>query len=464
MSDDIIGSQIHVGQIFFDFDIRLDNRNNTGTELLIVEVFDGTSWETITTFSNDLGFDWERHHFDITEHARNHDFQIRFRATGENSFNILSWFVDNISVYRTCAAPEDLSFSFYWNSGLDFGSSGTWNAPDILFPPQSTWMHWDNGYLYTGVGLLSGGNFSVAARWDVDQLNIYENDTIKKVKIHLQDTGFQNIVLKIWKGENASELIYEDTLTDVTSETWMEILIDTVLLVPEDEELWVGYTIIGQISTSYPPGADSGPAVAGYGDLISTDGISWDLLSSYGQNYNWNIQVYIKTPELSDTSSMLGFNVFRKMDEEPNYTFRDFVPFDSLQLYEFKDPWNYNWDYQICYKVNGVWGLQGDTCISNYALDIYSVDNFVCILGVGIHDLNNKQIKIYPNPATNKLTISTNTDTPIREVIIYNQLGQNVLQINEPHNSIDVSMLENGIYIIEIVTNERTFRNKLLIR
>lgn len=465
-SDILTGSQLNVGQIFFDFDIRLDNRNNTGNELFFVEVFDGSSWISLTSFSNDLGFDWESHHFDITEYARSVDFQIRFRATGQDSFDIISWFVDNISIYRSCAAPYDLSLQIYWHSDFDYGSLVAWEAPDILFPPQSTWLHWDNGSMYSGIGLTTGIPFSVATRWDENQLNIYENDTISKVKIHLNDTSFQEIVLKIWSGANASELIYKDTLDEITSEDWMEIPIDTILLIPENEELWVGYTIIGQIVGAYPAGVDAGPAIAGYGDMITTDGgIQWDPLSSFGLDYNWNIQVFLETSTASDTASMLGFNVFRKLDEEPAYTFLDFVPFDSLQHYEFMDPWNYSWNSNFCYKVNGVWGLMGDTCISDYALSYENpYENSVCILWDDIHDLNNEQIKFYPNPATNQLTISTNNGIPIKIINIYNQLGQNVLYIKQPTGSIDVSRLGEGIYIVEIVFDKHRIRKKLMIK
>ena len=462
-SDILLGNQLNVGQIYFDFDIRLDNRNNTGSELFFVEVFDGSSWISLTSFSNDLGFDWESHHFDITEYARSVDFQIRFRATGENSFDILSWFVDNISIYRSCAAPYDLTAWGEWNGQSTFGCMVQWSAPDILFPAQDVWLHWDDGSLFSGIGLTTGDPFSVATRWDTDQLALYKNDTISMVKIHLNDTSIQNIILKIWKGENASELIYLDTLTDITSDTWMEIPVDTILLVPEDEELWVGYSIAGYEIGLYPAGTDNGPAIAGYGDMITTDGIQWDPLSGFGLNYNWNIQVYIKTPESSDTSSILGFNVFRQLNFEPNFTFYSFVPFTGTQNHEFFDI-SVSMDDFICYKVNGVWGLMGDTCISDYALDEDLFDDYICWMQSGMQTSNQSQIKIYPNPATNKLTISTNNETPIEEINIYNQLGQNALQIIQPTGSIDVSKLESGVYIIELITDEYKIRKKLMIR
>ena len=459
VSDVIVGSQINVGQIFFDFDIRLDNRNNTGTEFFIVEVFDGTSWDTVTSFSNDMGFDWESYHFDITDYARGVDFQIRFRATGENSFNILSWFVDNISVYRICAAPEDLYVSGYYDSY--FCTLVEWNAPEILFSPQNVWLHWDDGSLSSGIGLTTGDPFSVATRWDTDQLDIYENDTISMVKIHLNDTSIQNIILKIWKGENASELIYKDTLTNITSDNWMEIPIDTVLLVPQDEELWVGYSLAGYVAGLYPAGTDNGPAIAGYGDLFSVDGVQWDNLSSFGLNYNWNIQVYIETPSVSDTASMLGFNVFRQLNYEPNFAFYSYVPFINTQNYQLFDN-SVSIDDVACYKVNGVWGLLGDTCISDYAIG--DQGDHSCYVWVDMETFNQPQIKIYPNPATNKLTISTDNETPIKEAVIYNQLGQKVLQVKPPNSSIDISMLESGVYIIELITDEYKIRQKLMVR
>lgn len=69
---------------------------------------------------------------------------------------------------------------------------------------------------------------------------------------------------------------------------------------------------------------------------------------------------------------------------------------------------------------------------------------------------------IYPNPAKNNLTISTKNKETIAEVIIYNQLGQKIL--NSTYSDIiNVSKLEQGIYIIEIVTKRGKVREKLII-
>jgi len=74
------------------------------------------------------------------------------------------------------------------------------------------------------------------------------------------------------------------------------------------------------------------------------------------------------------------------------------------------------------------------------------------------------EFSIYPNPAKMEIFISGNNGTIIKEVNIYNQIGQKVLHENRITNSIDVSSLRQGMYIIELITNDLRIREKLIIR
>jgi len=69
-------------------------------------------------------------------------------------------------------------------------------------------------------------------------------------------------------------------------------------------------------------------------------------------------------------------------------------------------------------------------------------------------------IIIYPNPATHSINISGNM---ISEVRIYNNIGQLIL-IQHNTNTINVTGLQNGIYIlsIEISTGNITYK-KIII-
>jgi hypothetical protein len=66
-------------------------------------------------------------------------------------------------------------------------------------------------------------------------------------------------------------------------------------------------------------------------------------------------------------------------------------------------------------------------------------------------------IKLYPNPATDKITLVTE-DQNINTIEIFNNLGQKVLTPNILDNSIDISSLTKGIYFMRL-----SFQNGELI-
>ena len=83
---------------------------------------------------------------------------------------------------------------------------------------------------------------------------------------------------------------------------------------------------------------------------------------------------------------------------------------------------------------------------------------------VSVESINPKdEISIFPNPANKQLTISSKDETTIEEVIIYDQIGQIVHQEKSVNNIIDISQLQPGMYIIEVVSGQRRFREKLMI-
>ena len=73
------------------------------------------------------------------------------------------------------------------------------------------------------------------------------------------------------------------------------------------------------------------------------------------------------------------------------------------------------------------------------------------------------KIAISPNPANRQLTISTKDGTTIEEVTIYNQTGQTVILEKPVNNIIDISQLQLGMYIIEVVSGQMKVREKLII-
>ena len=112
---------------------------------------------------------------------------------------------------------------------------------------------------------------------------------------------------------------------------------------------------------------------------------------------------------------------------------------------------------------------QGQTIIWRNTLFYYKKGGLECGIPdstiVGIDDALQVESKfiIFPNPANRHLTISSKDGTTIEEVVIYNQTGQIVHQEKPVSNIIDISDLQPGMYIIEVVSGQRKLRKKLMI-
>jgi hypothetical protein len=85
-----------------------------------------------------------------------------------------------------------------------------------------------------------------------------------------------------------------------------------------------------------------------------------------------------------------------------------------------------------------------------------------CLTGVE-ENIAKGAITLFPNPATSFITIHIKEVIAIEEAIIYNHLGQKALEAMPVNNTVDVSGLKAGIYILEVVTENRTIREKLMI-
>ncbi|TYA92244.1 T9SS type A sorting domain-containing protein [Seonamhaeicola marinus] len=76
---------------------------------------------------------------------------------------------------------------------------------------------------------------------------------------------------------------------------------------------------------------------------------------------------------------------------------------------------------------------------------------------LGVNDLASNNFKIFPNPTSTNLNIESSNSFLSAEVKIYNALGKEVLNqnISKLDESIDVSSLSNGIYLIKLVAFEK---------
>jgi len=72
-----------------------------------------------------------------------------------------------------------------------------------------------------------------------------------------------------------------------------------------------------------------------------------------------------------------------------------------------------------------------------------SVENFY-----NINDL-----KIYPNPSSNFISVSSNSDFSFKNYSIYDVTGKKIISEKLKTNKINISKLQNGVYFFKIEGN-----------
>ncbi|MBE0640173.1 MAG: T9SS type A sorting domain-containing protein [Bacteroidales bacterium] len=72
-------------------------------------------------------------------------------------------------------------------------------------------------------------------------------------------------------------------------------------------------------------------------------------------------------------------------------------------------------------------------------------------------------VTLYPNPASDWITISTEDGIVIRQVTLTNRLGQEVCTGLPETNRLDVSGLSPGLYILSVLTNRGEVKQKVII-
>ena len=91
-----------------------------------------------------------------------------------------------------------------------------------------------------------------------------------------------------------------------------------------------------------------------------------------------------------------------------------------------------------------------------YALETLYIKDCRIVTPWGINNFNTESlITIYPNPANNEITISSNNNSLLTNITIMNFLGQTVCEYVPNRNSINlnVSNLQQGVYFIKSISN-----------
>jgi hypothetical protein len=473
------------GKIMLDYDLRLVSFQPTGEEFLRVQVWNWTSqvWTTVAEYSNiDGNIPWMSESLNIRSQAMDKVFKVRFVAEGANSLNIVSWFVDNIHIYRVCDAPTNLT------STVDLAQAAVilnWIAPETFEIDE--WIHWDDGVNYNAIGTGGAAEFDVAARWEPAQLVDYDGASVTQVAFYPYEVQ-STYRIRVWVGAGAANMVVDQLVSNPLIDQWNYITLTTPVPIDVTQELWVGYNV--NATAGYPAGCDDGPAIDGYGNMMNFGGWQTLLQINPELDYNWNIQAHVQTvmgvtmplakeqtPNAtpgtmalttdpahvasanatfgyaSGSRALTGYNIYRST-EGGEY---ELIGFTEATTYTDADLPN----ALYCYMVSAVWTSETDYCESDW------VGEDVCeIINVGIGEPGSGaySFNLYPNPANDHVFITTSGE--LKRVTVYNALGQLITDelTTGQQYELTTRTYTIGIYMVRVETAEGVTTRALTIQ
>jgi hypothetical protein len=340
----------------------------------------------------------------------------------------------------------------------------TWDAP----PASTEELIYDNdvntgAYSYNGYTMAT--HMSPAGPCQVLTLKYYTT-------IAAGDNTFNATVFD-WEGSQpGTTIIYEETVTAVEDD-WMLVDVEAQSI-----------TFSGDFVVGF--GSINGSTYVGY-DADLNNGRSWDFnngastwaswteayliraivlysdgsvaeigasptmielqstpgnLSTHPTDYSGVTTVKPINKIVSSTKDLLGYNVYR-----------DAVKINTslVLVEEYEDLVPSSGQYE--YYVTAVWD-EGESDPSNIVI----VD-----ITVGVNEIYMAGVMIYPNPVVNLLNIKA--DEEIINIELMNLMGQRIIMqnVNELTHQINLSDLQNGIYIIKVELENGTVTRRIAV-
>jgi hypothetical protein len=221
-------------------------------------------------------------------------------------------------------------------------------------------------------------------------------------------------------------------------------------------------------------------------DLLQVSGVgsiwlnTWQIINTYDVSNNMTnelIQKWVNNAWVNSEQYIATYDVNNNMTNEliQDWTYNAWVNREKDTLiYDtnhnlasiFQQGWNGSaWlntlQLNITYDANNFqksisikyWNYNGTKVTSGDSTYYY----FHTVLGINELKPQGRNITVYPNPATDKITIESSANQTKSQLTILNLNGQQVFtcQISEPKTQIDITNLPSGVYFVRL-TNDKT--------
>ena len=458
ISSTLLGQDIIDGEVWFDFDIMLDSWVDTAIEeKMIVKVWENDTWHTVAGFINQGDMDWTLNHINISEFAKGNNFKLGFFATGLNSADIVSWYIDNIHVYRVCLPPYNMSVEMEEFVTVAYVYID-WTAP---YANYGEWLSYNDGTFEQAFASTDGGA-GIAQVFTPPQYPC----TITEVRFFVSGylNYYQNEEVYVLTGDGATILagpyvvpgVEDDWVTvDVDDVTITEgtFMVATFNVLPDgpfigvddsyyDASLYFGsigsFTELGEWGYFYIGSHEA------YVEYETSDNVIVNSVLSKPKSNDKRSDIVMSNTFSDGTKrpdrDLLGYNIFRSSNGgEFELINEELVLENTYTDTLYTGGW-------YCYYATAVYSQ----CLSG------SSDTACTPCFVGIEKLSlESSISIYPNPAKDFINIISTEN--INKITIINFAGQKVYEkkITEKTSiKLNTASYESGVYIIKVETED----------
>lgn len=373
-----------------------------------------------------------------------------------------TYYVDDFVVTEVSAAqvghfavnPGVLSTSLNSNTSatldLNFSNEGTGNTDymiittyDIPNPDNTSTGAVNMQYcdeIVTAIGFTDGMQYDLAVGFPSSQMQQHIGKTLQEIHVALSD-GITNAKVRVYGMSNPfwaagpGEMIYEQTFAPV--EGWNNVFLDDPVVI-DGSDLWIGVWI-DQPAAVYPIMLDSLDANA-YSAWYKT-GNTWTCTFT---NYEYNLAI-------GGIIDGTPINQWLSVNPEEGT-----IAADGSQT--------------ITVTVNSNGMSDGESCSAKlhcYSTDYDNREEVVpvslSVADVSVNDHNQIEVSIYPNPATDAVSISSDQ---ILRVEIFNLMGQKLFEqsCNDSHVVIPTTDMPAGTYMVRVATTNGSTTRKVVVQ
>jgi hypothetical protein len=185
-----------------------------------------------------------------------------------------------------------------------------------------------------------------------------------------------------------------------------------------------------------------------YFSMLKGDGFGKKFGGQSGNDSDYfRIVIKSKRREFMNKDSVVFYLAdYRNSDNSKDYIIKDWTYVDLFKLGEFDTIF-----FQLESSDVGQFGMNTPA--------FFCIDNFKYYAINSVNEINiNNAVKIYPNPSTENIYV--NFEGIFSTINIINLQGKTMLQ--STNKNIDISSLENGIYIAQIITENGVLNSKFV--